>query len=125
MSEMFDLDGDSQAPDDDIGLCLETMSFPCSLGERLGSPSMATMTATELSSDKDDGLFGGADSESEPEIEEEDSDVGDSGDESTDEDRMPQWKIDHPSRDHKLQDMSGCRRQNETRILTTSSDELY
>ncbi|OBT60376.1 hypothetical protein VE03_10225, partial [Pseudogymnoascus sp. 23342-1-I1] len=35
-------------------------------------------TRTELSSDKDDGLFVGADSKSEPEIEEEDSDASDS-----------------------------------------------
>ena len=41
--------------------------------------------------------------ESEAEIDEEDSDPGDAGDETTSDDRMPQWKVDHSSGDHKLQ----------------------
>jgi hypothetical protein len=83
---------------------------------------MATTMATELSSDDDDGLLAEADSESEFEIEEEDSEPGD---ETANEDRMPQWKVDHTSGDHKLQGMSGCTRRNGTGRLTTSSDELH
>ncbi|KFY82868.1 hypothetical protein V498_08424 [Pseudogymnoascus sp. VKM F-4517 (FW-2822)] len=61
------------------------------------------MTATELSSDDDDGLFAEANSESELEIEDEDSNTSNASDETTNEDRMPQWKVDYTSGDHKLQ----------------------
>lgn len=111
MSEMFDLDGASQGVEDSV--VSADYELPVLPGlterERLDRPSMATMTATELSSDDDDGLFAEADPESELEIdEEEDSEPGDAGDETTNEDRMPQWKVDHSSGDHKLQGMSGC-----------------
>ncbi|KFY85516.1 hypothetical protein V498_07706, partial [Pseudogymnoascus sp. VKM F-4517 (FW-2822)] len=69
--------------------------------ERPESPSMATMTATEVSSDDDDGLF--TEGESKAEIDEEDSDPGDAGDATTSEDRMPQWKVDHSSSDYRFQ----------------------
>ena len=69
--------------------------------ERLESPLVATTTATAISSDDDDGLF--TEGESKAEIDEEDSDPSDAGDETTSEDRMPQWKVDHSSGDHKLQ----------------------
>jgi len=106
MSEMFDLDGASQAPDDSRSRVVSgDYELPVLPGltdrERPERPSMATMAATEVSSDDDDGLF--TEGESEAEIDEEDSDPGDAGDETTSDDRMPQWKVDHSSGDHKLQ----------------------
>lgn len=106
MSEMFDLDGASQAPDDSrsrvVSRDYELPVLPrLTERERLERPSEATMTATAISSDDDDGLF--TEGESEAEIDEEDSDPSDAGDETTSEDRMPQWKVDHSSGDHKLQ----------------------
>ncbi|KFY65503.1 hypothetical protein V496_02533, partial [Pseudogymnoascus sp. VKM F-4515 (FW-2607)] len=105
MSEMFDLDGASQGVEDSVvSRDYELPVLPrLTERERLESPSMATMTATELPSNDDDSLFAEADSESELEIEDEDSDTGNSGDETTNEDRMLQWKVDYTSSDHKLQ----------------------
>lgn len=103
MSEMFDLDGASQGVEESVvSGDYELPVLPGVTGrERLEGPSMATTTATAISSDDDDGLF--TEGESEAEIDEEDSDPGDAGDETTSEDRMPQWKVDHSSGDHKLQ----------------------
>ncbi|KAL5348503.1 hypothetical protein ACLOAV_005919 [Pseudogymnoascus australis] len=105
MSEMFDLEGASQGVEDSVvSGDYELPVLPrLTEQERIESPSMATMTATELSSDDDDGLFAEANSESKLEIEDEDSDTGNAGDETTNEDRMLQWKVDHTSGDHKLQ----------------------
>ncbi|OBT70589.1 hypothetical protein VF21_10448, partial [Pseudogymnoascus sp. 05NY08] len=105
MSEMFDLDGASQGVEDSVvSGDYELPVLPrLTERERIESPSVATMTATEPSSNDDDGLFAEANSESELEIEDEDSNTGNARDETTNEDRMPQWKVDHTSGDHKLQ----------------------
>ncbi|KFZ16906.1 hypothetical protein V502_04835 [Pseudogymnoascus sp. VKM F-4520 (FW-2644)] len=66
-----------------LGMCLPTLEEQ----ERLERPSVATTTATVISSDGDNGLF--AEGESEADLHEGDSDTGDAGDESTSEDRMP------------------------------------
>ncbi|KFY77647.1 hypothetical protein V499_02994 [Pseudogymnoascus sp. VKM F-103] len=83
-----DLNGASQAPEDSrsrgVSGDYELPVLPrLTERERLESPSVATMTATEPPSDNDYGLFAGADSETELEMEEEDSDAGDAGDENT------------------------------------------
>ncbi|OBT52496.1 hypothetical protein VE04_06411 [Pseudogymnoascus sp. 24MN13] len=88
MSEIFDLNGASEAPEDSRSRGVSgDYELPVLPGlterERLESPSVATMTATEPPSDNDYGLFAGADSETELEMEEEDSDAGDAGDENT------------------------------------------
>jgi hypothetical protein len=88
MSEIFDLNGASQAPEDSRSRGVSgDYELPVLPGlterERLESPSVATMTATEHPSDNDYGLFAGADSETELEMEEEDSDAGDAGDDNT------------------------------------------
>jgi hypothetical protein len=98
MSEMFDLDGASQAPDDSRSRVMSgDYELPVLPGltdrERPERPSVATTTATAISSDDDDGLF--TEGESEAERDEEDSDLGDAGDETTSKDRIPQWKVDH------------------------------
>ena len=109
VNELFDLDGASQAVEDsqsrDVSGDYE-LPVLLTLGERelLERPSAATTTATVVSSNDDDGLF--TKGESEAKIEEEDSDPGDASDETTSEDQMPQWKVDHSSGDHKLQGMS-------------------
>ena len=93
MSKMFDLDSASQAPDDSRSRVVSgDYELPVLPGltdrERPKRPSMATMAATEVSSDDDNGLF--TKGESEAEIDEEDSDPGNAGNETTSDDRMPQ-----------------------------------